>query len=536
MTSCLSTTTMLPFLCFLLFSFLWSASAHTHEDFLQCLSLYSEDSHSFSELVYTPNNSSYLHVLQGSIQNSRFNTTATPKPLVIVTPTNVSHIQATIFCSQKHGMNVRIRSGGHDYEGLSYVSVLPFVIIDLINLRAINVDGENSTAWVQAGATLGELYHSIAEKSGTLAFPAGACPTVGAGGHFSGGGYGGLMRKYGLAADNIIDAQLIDAKGRILDRASMGEDLFWAIRGGGGNSFGVVTAWKVNLVEVPSTVTVFAVPKVLKENATKLIHRWQYVANKLPEDIVIAAYVNRINSSQGGDPTIQATFTSLFLGGVDRLLPLMQESFPELGLVKDDCIELSWIEFALFLDGFPSNASLDVLLDRTPQSITSFKAKSDYVKQPLPETALEGMWERFFEKDIESPSLIMVPYGGKMDEISESSIPFPHRAGNLYKIHYYVAWTEEGEEASERHISWIRRLYSYMTPYVSKNPREAYVNYRDLDLGINNLAGNTSYKQASIWGRKYFKNNFDKLVRIKTEVDPANFFRNEQSIPPFSSW
>lgn len=283
-------------------------------------------------------------------------------------------------------------------------------------------------------------------------------------------------------------------------------------------------------------MTVFAVPKVLKENATKLIHRWQYVANKLPEDIVILAYVNRINSSQGGNPTIQATFTSLFLGGVDRLLPLMQESFPELGLVKDDCIELSWIEFALFLAGFPSNASLDVLLDRTPQSITSFKAKSDYVKQPLPETALEGMWETFFEKDIESPTLVMVPYGGKMEEISESSIPFPHRAGNLYKIHYYVAWTEEGKEASERHISWIRRLYSYMTPYVSKNPREAYVNYRDLDLGINNLAGNTSYKQASIWGRKYFKNNFDKLVRIKTEVDPANFFRNEQSIPPFSSW
>jgi FAD/FMN-containing dehydrogenase len=140
------------------------------------------------------------------------------------------------------------------------------------------------------------------------------------------------------------------------------------------------------------------------------------------------------------------------------------------------------------------------------------------------------MWETFFEKDIESPSLFMVPYGGKMEEISESSIPFPHRAGNLYKIHYYVAWTEEGKEASERHIYWIRRLYSYMTPYVSKNPREAYVNYRDLDLGINNLAGNTSYKQASIWGRKYFKNNFDKLVRIKTEVDPANFFRNEQSI------
>jgi FAD/FMN-containing dehydrogenase len=75
-----------------------------------------------------------------------------------------------------------------------------------------------------------------------------------------------------------------------------------------------------------------------------------------------------------------------------------------------------------------------------------------------------------------------------------------------------------------------------MTPYVSKNPRQVYVNYRDLDLGINKLDGNTSYKQASIWGRKYFKNNFDRLVRVKTAVDPANFFRHEQSIPPLSSW
>jgi hypothetical protein len=98
-----------------------------------------------------------------------------------------------------------------------------------------------------------------------------------------------------------------------------------------------------------------------------------------------------------------------------------------------------------------------------------------------------------------------------------------------------VFWDEEGNEASKRHISWIRRLYDYLTPYVSKNPRAAYVNYRDLDIGINNIQGNTSYRQASIWGIKYFDNNFDRLVSVKTRVDPANFFRNEQSIPPLSS-
>ncbi|KAM7530365.1 hypothetical protein LguiB_033775 [Lonicera macranthoides] len=107
-----------------------------------------------------------------------------------------------------------------------------------------------------AGATLGELYYSIAQKSRTLAFPAGVCPIVGVGGHLSGGGYGMLSRKHGIAIDHIIDAQLVDVNGQILDRESMGEDLFWAIRGSGGASFGVIIEWKIKLVSVPQNVGV----------------------------------------------------------------------------------------------------------------------------------------------------------------------------------------------------------------------------------------------------------------------------------------
>ena len=100
-------------------------------------------------------------------------------------------------------------------------------------------------AWVQAGAILGELYTKIAEKSKTLAFPAGICSTVGAGGHISGGGYGNLIRKHELSVDHVVDAQFVDVNGKILNRSSMGEDLFWAIRGGGGASFGVILSYTI---------------------------------------------------------------------------------------------------------------------------------------------------------------------------------------------------------------------------------------------------------------------------------------------------
>ncbi|KAK7400213.1 hypothetical protein VNO78_11413 [Psophocarpus tetragonolobus] len=518
----------------LLFSTTFSL-ADTHENFVQCLYNYPYNTNSsISNVVYTRTNSSYSSILDFSIQNLRFATDTSPKPLVIVTPLVVSHIQATIICSQRYGLQIRTRSGGHDYEGLSYVAEVPFVVLDLINLRKINVDAENRTAWVQAGATIGELYYSISQKSKTLGFPAGVCPPVGTGGHFSGGGYGFLMRKYGLAADNVIDAQIIDVKGNLLDRKTMGEDLFWAIRGGGGASFGVIMAWKIKLVSVPSTVTVFRVPRTLEQNATKIIQKWQLVANKLDEGLTIRINMGRA-TTQNGNLTVQAQFESLYLGGVHQLISLMQKSFPELGLVREDCTEMSWIDSILYMAGFTNGQSTDVLLNRTQASgVSFFKNKADYVRDPIPVVGLQGLWPFFFEDEAQSAFVQFTPYGGRMDEISESETPFPHRAGNIFHIQYGVSWQEEGDEASQRNINWIRRLYNYLETYVSKSPRAAYLNYRDLDIGVNNN-GYTSYRQASIWGRKYFNNNFHRLARVKTKVDPKNFFRNEQSIPSLVS-
>ncbi|KAL2943256.1 Berberine bridge enzyme-like 26 [Bienertia sinuspersici] len=220
---------------------------------------------------------------------------------------------------------MKIRSGGNDYEGLSYVSMVPYIVVDMFDFRLVDVNIEEETTWVGAGATLGKVYYAIANKSGIHAYPAGVCPTVGAGGYITGGGYGNLIRKYGLTMDNLVDATIVDVNGMVPDRATMGEELFWALRGGG-----------------------------------------------------------------------------------------------EEGLYK------MMVEF-------------------------------------------------------QTPQLTFDPYGGLMDKINSNGTPIPNREGNLFKLQYVTNWDESENQRSKYYIDLTRKLHAYMTPFVSNNPREAFLNYRDID-------------------------------------------------------
>ncbi|KAK9072082.1 hypothetical protein SSX86_008514 [Deinandra increscens subsp. villosa] len=516
----------------LVFLFLLSHSLATsnnvEQNFIQCLVNSTQLTTPITGAIHTPANSSFPAVLQAYIRNLRFNESTTPKPALIVTAVDLSHVQASILCAKKHKLLMKTRSGGHDYEGLSYVAEDPFFILDLFNFRSINVSIEDETAWVQAGATLGELYYRIAEKSSTHGFPAGVCPTVGVGGHFSGGGYGNMMRKYGLSVDNIIDAEIVDVNGKLLNRESMGEDLFWAITGGGGVSFGVVISYKINLVRVPANVTVFQVRRTSEQNVTDVAHRWLQVANKLDNNLFIRMVFDVVNITNG-EKTIRASFPSLFLGNTTTLISIMDQSFPELGLQRSDCQEMNWTQSVLWYYNFPTGSPDSTLLSRIPRSLVHLKRKSDYVKRPISKQGLSSIFKKMVE--LQRPVLTFNPYGGRMAEISEFAKPFPHRAGNIAKIQYAADWNEDGADAANRYINLTRVLHEYMTPFVSKFPREAFLNYRDLDIGVTDN-GKNSFLEGTVYGVKYFKEaNFKRLVKVKTMVDPDNFFRNEQSIP-----
>ncbi|KAK7252203.1 hypothetical protein RIF29_35996 [Crotalaria pallida] len=500
--------------------------------FLGCLSAFSFAPYLLRNFVYTQTNTSFSSILNMHALNKRFKTATTPKPLAIVTALNEEHVQTTISCVESSGLQLRIRSGGHDYEGLSYVSDVPFVVLDMFPQNSVDVDIKSATAWVQSGATLGKLYYSIYQKSKVHAFPAGVCISIGVGGHFSGGGYGNLMRKYGLAADNIIDAKIVTSNGSILDRKGMGEDLFWAIRGGGGANFGVILSWKIKLVPVPPQVTVFRIKKTVEQGVTDVVYKFQLVAPTLDEDLFIRAEISVVNGTQKGKKTVQVDFIGQFLGTAERLLPLVKKNFPELGLKKSDCIEMPWVNSTLFWYNLPIGTPLETLvkIKKNPAKFY-FKSKSDYVKKPIPKEGFQALWKKLVEGG-EKMTIQFNLYGGKMAKIPSSAIPFPHRAGNLYSIQYLLAWNEVGDEAINRYVNYTRSLYDLMTPYVSKSPRETYLNHRDLDIGANRPSNYTNKKIAqTTYGIKYFKDNFDRLMKVKTSVDPHNLFRFEQSIP-----
>ncbi|KAL6008728.1 hypothetical protein ACLOJK_021954 [Asimina triloba] len=476
--------------------------------------------------VTVSNTRTYHQFLGYSLQNLRYASPSNNKPYAVIMPETTQQLANIIKCARAGSWDIRLRSGGHSFEGMSSVSDNPFIIIDMMNMNRVTVDLDTETAWVEAGTTVGELYHAIGTASNRHAFPAGICPTVGVGGHISGGGYGGLTRKFGLAADNVVDAVLVDAEGRVLDREAMGEEVFWAIRGGGGGTWGAVASWKIRLVEIPETVAVFHAARTGSvDESAELWNKWQSVGPDLVDEFFLMVFITPEIESAG----ITMSFLGLYLGPKPSALEHIHRDFPELAITEDECVEMRWVETAVYLWG---EDSIDYLKDRSTFHKTFTKSKADVVRGPVAMDGIRGILEMYSKQP--KGSFRLEAYGGVMNRIRSDATPFPHRAGSSYMIEYFVDWNEEDDGKSDEYLDWLRGVYEFMAPYVSNNPRAVCANNIDFDLGVMDWSNSSidTVEMARPWGEKYFMGNFDRLVRAKTSIDPNNVFSHKQSIPP----
>jgi FAD/FMN-containing dehydrogenase len=425
--------------------------------------------------------------------NRSFNKRTQIAPRVRVVAGSANAVGSTMLWAANNGLSFAVRSGGHSFEGFSQS---PDLVIDVRGMTAIKLSGDKKSVSVGSGASLGSVYEALWPSH--LAIPGGSCFPVGVAGHSLGGGFGLLGRPFGLACDSVLSLEMVDASGTIRNVSEQeNPDLFWALRGGGNGSFGVVTNFNFRTSAV-NMVARFGITwsKPIAQ-AVKIVQAWQQWLSDLPPDITGTLHLTK---DKGG--LINVHFAGLSVQSESKLTVELKRLEKVAG--SADLFRTTTQSFKAAATVFNGNEPAD--------DSVLMKGKSDYVTAPLTDqgimTVLAGIQK--------VPGVIAVlcdTYGGAINKIASDATAFVHRANTLYSIQYYMEWQTPG--ASDANIAMMRTLYASMRPYVSGG---AYVNYCDLDLGDG-------------FARAYWGDNLARLMRIKAAVDPKNVFRHAQSVP-----
>ncbi len=426
------------------------------------------------------------------VYNSRFDGVL---PSLVARPINAADVRKAVQWGVANGVPLRARSGGHSYAGYSTLS--GGMALDLRNLRGISVNLTARTATIGAGAQLIDVYSALAARGVTI--PAGSCPSVGIAGHAMGGGMGLAGRNFGLTADNLLSAQIVTADGSLITASAHEHpNLYWALRGGGGGNFGVVTSFTFRVHQVPRTVAWFFVHWPASHAADALA-AWQAWAPHARRQLTSIFHLNG-----GGSTSVSGQYfgPSSDLHGL--LAPLTS-----VGGATVSSGDLDYFHAQIMWAGCSSISLAACHTTGTRPGGTlpreSFQAKSDYVAKPLPAAARNALVQAAVARASipGSGAILFDSYGGAINQVAPAATAFVHRKV-LFCIQYL---TYNGGS------NWLDSTHAKMRPYVTGG---AYVNYTDPAL--------------TNWQTAYYGSNYQRLLTIRRAVDPHHYFNFPQAI------
>ncbi len=415
------------------------------------------------------------------------------RPVLIARCRGVADVVDAVNLARKLSLEVAVRGGGHNVAGRATVD--GGLMIDLVPMKGIHVDPYARTARAQGGVTWAELnretqLHGLATTGGVVSTTGMASLTLG-------GGIGWLMGKYGLALDNLRSVDLVTADGRVL-RASEDEnaDLFWAVRGGGGN-FGIAASFEFRLHTVGPTVTGGLVFWPLNA-AGDVLRLFRELAASASDDLMLVANVLGAPDGSGTKAAaIGACHCGSLRDGEAAVCPIKAFGTP----VMDTVGPMTYCEINAMLDaGYPKGArnywKSHFLPELTDEAIRTMVECYERCPSPMSEIYLEHIH-------------------GAAARVGVGETAFPLRSPG-YNFLVLAQWMDPADD--EQCIAWARETYAAMQPFVGLG---RYVNYLDDD--------EPGDPAAAAYGP-----NYRRLREIKAKYDPENFFHMNQNIRPLS--
>ena len=415
------------------------------------------------------------------------------RPALIARSRGVADVVDAIRLARAEDLGVAVRGGGHNVAGRATID--GGVMIDLSLMKGLYVDPRTRSARAQGGSTWND-FNRETQLHG-LATTGGVVSSTGIAGLTLGGGLGWLMGKHALALDNLLSVELVLADGRVV-RADEKEndDLFWALRGGGGN-FGVATTLEYRLHEVGPAITggLIAYPF---EDAWDVLRYFRDVTAKLPDEFtVFGGLVHAPDGSGAKLAAIVLCHCGTLVEGERAVQPIKAFGKPAMDAIA--AMPYSQI-----------NSMLDAAY---PQGALNYW-KSNFLAA-LTDEAIRTMIDCFAKCPTPMGQLLIEHFHGAVTRVGPTATAFPHRAPG-YNLLVLSEWMDPAQ--NEACIKWARDSYGALQPFMGTG---RYVNYFDDDEQDEAVV--TAYGP-----------NYRRLQQVKTAYDPENFFRMNQNIPPRS--